>query len=174
MRRGQALIIVLPALAASLALTLALVGPVDKADAAQARAAHFSLCAADETILFQCRTGMKLVSLCGHRTPTPGARLLYGNAGHLDYASSADAAFSWTEQGGDWGVHIRDGAREHAIYSWNSGGSMGSDGRLGSYSIDGLLLDRGGTWAVDHRCAGEASRNGRFQDFMPEAETPEH
>ncbi len=140
------------------------------AAAAQSGNTRASLCAADETILFQCRTGMKLVSLCGRRTPAPGARLLYGTSARLDYASSPDAVFSWTQNGRDLDIRVRDGEREHWLYSSGTGGGMDADGRLTSHFTEGLMLDRGRTWPVDHRCAGEATRNGRVQDFMPEGE----
>jgi len=140
------------------------------AQAAQGRSSPATLCEADETILFQCRSGMKLVSLCGRRTPRPGARLLYGNPGHLDYASSSEAGFSYTEHGREIDVQVHDGDREHGLYSGGAGGSLDADGRLGSYSIDGLVIDRGNGVGVDHRCAGEASRHGRVQDFMPEGD----
>jgi hypothetical protein len=157
-------------LAATAPLSIA---PGGNAAAAQTASARGSLCAADETILFQCRSGMKLISLCGRRTPVPGARLLYGNPGHLDYASPADAAFAWTEQGDVLDVHIRDAGREHLLYSHDSGGNRSADGRLGAFAIEGFVVDRGGGVGVDHRCAGEASRRGRLQDFMPEDTTPE-
>lgn len=145
-------------------------GPGAAADAVQARPAAATLCAAGETILFQCRTGLKLVSLCGRRTPVPAARLLYGNPGRFDYASSPGAAFSWMQTAGDISVRILDGEREHWLYSNGSGSGMDSDGRLGSHRTDGFMLDRGRGWPVDHRCAGEATQNGRLRDFMPEAE----
>lgn len=138
--------------------------------ATQARAPRASLCATDEKILFQCRSGLKLVSLCGRRTPAAGARLLYGNPGRIDYASPADAAFSWTQHGGRIEVQIRDGDREHLVYSRGPAGNASADSRAGPYSVDGLLIDRGNGMVVDHRCAGEASHHGRMQDFMPEGD----
>src|SRR5207237_2189296 len=126
--RGRPLLLAASALAAA-PLFLA----QNPGAAAQPSGARASLCAADETILFQCRSGMKLVSLCGRRTPTPGARLLYGNPGRIDYVSPADATFTWTGQGSGFEVHLRHGEREQIVYSRPGGTDFVGDGRMDPY-----------------------------------------
>jgi len=159
------ILLMIPALAATGAAGAGTQGGT--ADARQT-SRPVSLCAADETILFQCRTGMKLVSLCGRGGPAPAVRFLHGNPGRIDYASPADAAFSYRRDGIELNIGIRDGEREHHVYSLGRGGGLSADGRLDSGATDGVMMDQGGPAHVERRCASEATRRGRVEDFMPE------
>ena len=165
MKRAGPVLVAAGALAALSASLPA--GPGD--EAAAQKSASAGLCAADETMLFQCRMGNRIAALCGRRTPTRQVRYLSGRPGQIDYASPADARFRWRPDEGPMTVRFRDGEDEYTIYR-DRGSRLAADGRYEDEAIDGVRVMRGERLVSHRRCAGEARTGGPFQDYMDEGE----
>lgn len=147
--------------------TVALVGAVKPlAGAAPSAAAPTSFCTAAEHVVFSCRTGAKMVSVCASPDAGPGRGYLQYRFGKPDAADTLELTLpetkvvpakaanggseSYSGGGGAW-LRFSKGGLAYTVYS-----GIGNWGPKGEKRIkEGLLVERAGKQVANLVCNGK-------------------
>ena len=142
--------------------------------AAQGQAAHGSLCASDEVVIFHCGIGRKMVSVCGGRTPEPHAQYRFGRPGNIElaYPGPGQSGLTYAREiysgGGALQIRFSNGGTDYAVYSRTVRTGFGADGRNNPHFSDGVMVRRGGRLVSNRACTTPVGGDGQPEDFMPE------
>ena len=148
-----------------LALLMPLLGgsPSVRAQTAPPRT---SFCTSSESVVFACRTGAKMVSVCASKDAGPGRGYLQYRFGRPDSADPVELALpeakalptkaanggseSYSGGGGAW-LRFSKGNVAYTVYS-----GIGNWGPKGEKRIkEGLLVERGGKQVANLACTGK-------------------
>ena len=150
-----------------LVLVLVVVGPL-LLSARNAGTAAASLCAPQETVVFACPAGAKLISVCASNDAATGAGYLqyrFGKAGSrgpleltlpagrtLPAAAASGDTLSFSGGGGAW-LRFHDAPFAYVVYT-----GIGKWGREGAtVEKQGVVVERGGAAIANLKCSSKVT-----------------
>jgi hypothetical protein len=140
-----------------------------------------SLCAANETPLFQCRVGRKMAAVCGGRSGgRTYAQYRFGRPGALEltYPNSRNGSGTLRRAsipfsgGGEAQFHFTSGNHQYVVFSRTVRTSFGAGGNNPEFSA-GVTVRRNGRVLRTLGCSDGDSANvdlGAAERFIPEGE----
>jgi hypothetical protein len=146
-------------------------------DASEIRAPfrHGSLCLAKEVLVFNCRTGRKIASVCGQ---SPGRAVFrFGTPERIEVQSTglhhAGIGFSG---GGETQIYAGQGSRHYVLFERMVRTGFAGDGRHDPQFSNGLLVKRDGKAVFSTPCRDSEDRSliHLAPGFMPEGQYVEH
>lgn len=130
------------------------------------------LCAPQETAVFVCPVGRKLVSVCGQGDK---ATYRYGSPGKVELSSqaltTAERSFSG---GGETQIYFNNGQFTYLIYDKTVRTSFSADGRNDPDFTSGLVVLKGGHAVSIRKCGTDASISAAASHIIPAGGFIEH
>ena len=130
------------------------------------------LCSAQETVLFVCPVGRKLVSVCGQADK---ATYRYGSPGKVELSSqaltTAERSFSG---GGETQIYFKNGQFTYLVYDKTARTSFSPSGQNDPGFTSGLVVLKNGRVVSPRKCGADASVSAIAGRIIPSGGFIEH